>query len=98
MARPLRFVIALLCLPVTVAAQEEQEHGKRCKHQPGVAVYLHRSCLQPLPTAKPDGQNMMRSFDFGLAQATYTAIIRRSKNPEFRNRRAKFKLFNRLLV
>ena len=31
----------------------------------GVAVYLHRSCLQPLPIAKFDGQNMMRSFDFG---------------------------------
>jgi hypothetical protein len=33
----------------------------------GVAVYLHRSGLQPLPITKPDGQNMMRSFDFGLA-------------------------------
>ena len=30
-----------------------------------VAVHLHRSCLQPLPIAKPDGQNMKRSFDSG---------------------------------
>jgi hypothetical protein len=36
--------------------------------QGGVAVYLHRSCLQPLPIAKSDGQNMMRSFDFGPGQ------------------------------
>ena len=28
-----------------------------------VAVYLHRSCLQPLPIAKPDGQSMTRRFD-----------------------------------
>jgi hypothetical protein len=28
-----------------------------------VAVYLQRSCLQPVPIAKPDGQNMTRSFD-----------------------------------
>jgi hypothetical protein len=30
-----------------------------------VAVYLHRSCLQPVPIAKSDGQNMKRSFDSG---------------------------------
>jgi len=32
-----------------------------------MAVYLHRSCLQPVSIAKPDGQNMKRDFDFGLA-------------------------------
>jgi hypothetical protein len=31
--------------------------------QSGVAVYLHRSCLQPVPIEKPDGQNMTRTFD-----------------------------------
>jgi len=33
-----------------------------------LAVYLHRSCLRPVPIAKPDGQNMKRNFDFGLAE------------------------------
>ena len=33
-----------------------------------VAVYLHRSCLQPMPIAKRAGQNMKRNFDFGLAE------------------------------
>jgi hypothetical protein len=28
-----------------------------------VAVYLHRSCLQLVPIAKPDGQNVRRGFD-----------------------------------
>ena len=31
-----------------------------------VAIHLHRSRLQPLPIAKPDDQNMTRSFDSGL--------------------------------
>jgi hypothetical protein len=30
-----------------------------------VAVHLHRSCLQPLPIAKPDGQGMTGSVDSG---------------------------------
>jgi DDE family transposase len=33
-----------------------------------VAVYLHRSCLQPVSIAKPDGQNMKRNIVFGLAR------------------------------
>ena len=33
-----------------------------------VAVYLHRSCLQPVSIAKFDGQNMMRDIPFGLAE------------------------------
>src|SRR4029077_1391845 len=32
-----------------------------------VAVYLHRSCLQPVPIANADGQNMKRNIAFGLA-------------------------------
>jgi hypothetical protein len=28
-----------------------------------VAVYLHRSRLQPVPIAKPDGRNVTRGFD-----------------------------------
>ena len=28
-----------------------------------LAVYLHRSCLPPVPIAKPDGQSMTRSAD-----------------------------------
>jgi hypothetical protein len=28
-----------------------------------VAVHLHRGCLQPLPIAKSDGQNLTRSVD-----------------------------------
>ena len=31
--------------------------------QSGVAVYLHRGCLQSVPIVKPDGQNMTGSFD-----------------------------------
>ena len=41
-------------------AKESEVAGDR---QGRVAVHLHRSCLQPLPLAKPDGQNMTRSFD-----------------------------------
>jgi hypothetical protein len=36
--------------------------------QSGMAAYLHRSYLQPVPIAKSDGQNMKRNFDFGFAE------------------------------
>jgi hypothetical protein len=33
-----------------------------------VVIYLRRRSLQPLPIAKPDGQNMTPEFRFGPAE------------------------------
>ena len=39
--------------------------------QGGVAVHLHRSRLQPLPIAKPDGQSMTSDFETGQLIASH---------------------------
>ncbi len=54
-----------------------------------VAVYLHRSCLQPLPIAKPDGQNM-KELRFGsLSQIEQPKALphNSAKTQEFRTKK-----------
>ena len=44
----------------------DAKEGKVARNrQGGVAVYLHRSCLQLVPIAKPDGPNVIPKFDAG---------------------------------
>jgi len=67
--------------------ESEAARDRQC----GVAVYLHWACLQPLPTAKPDGQSMKRSSDSVLwvNRTTQSTPSQRQRQSKIQNRKRK---------
>ena len=56
------------CVRVDEDDRDAKESEVARDRQSGVVIYLRRRSLQPLPIAKPDGQNMTPEFRFGPAE------------------------------
>jgi hypothetical protein len=84
---------------------EDGRHAKESEvardRQGGMAVYLHRGCLQPLPLAKPHGQNLTRSVASGpsaVESGLKSLLLLAAKKQISSQGELEHSFFNKLLV
>jgi hypothetical protein len=78
------------------AKEGEVERNRQC----GMAVYLYWGGLQPVPIAKPDGQNVTRGFDKPARSIEKPKPLpyHSAKTQNENEKTSKTKFFNKLLI